>query len=157
MLYSTGYVEQQTLAAHVPISNIYSILFRHSVRLTDCAGGADKAAEMTTDTFLTDDTRFAVFSEGDSLVAAVLAGYITTAAADTFLAVNLRENHRLAVEVGWQDDVFQFFTNEFLQLRNTALLHIMLQAEFKVVNDAVTVLHDRRAHLYVAASELDEL
>lgn len=99
MLYSTGYVEQQTLAAHVPISNIYSILFRHSVRLTDCAGGADKAAEMTTDTFLTDDTRFAVFSEGDSLVAAVLAGYITTAAADTFLAVNLREDHRFAVEI----------------------------------------------------------
>ena len=54
---------------------------------------------MATYTFLTDDTRFTVFSKGDGLVSAVLAGDKATSTTDTFLAVNLREYHRLAVKV----------------------------------------------------------
>ena len=54
---------------------------------------------MATDAFLTDDTRFAVFAERDGLVSAVLTGDKATSATDTFLAVNLGEDHRLTVKV----------------------------------------------------------
>ena len=112
---------------------------------------------MATYAFWADDTRFAVLSERDSLVSAVLAGDKATSATDTFLAVNLGEDHRLAVEVVRKNNIRKLFAYEFLQFRYSAFRHIVLQAEDQVIDDAVTVLHDGGADLHIAATELDEL
>ena len=111
---------------------------------------------MASDTFLADDTRFAVSLEADGLVSTVLAGDITPSAADTFVTVNLGEDHGLAVEVGWHDDILELFADEFLEFDDAAFCHIVLQAEDEVVDDAVTVLHDSGADLNVTATELDK-
>ncbi len=123
----------------------------------DGAGGADEPAEMATNAFLTDDTGLAVVSERNRLVTTIHTGYIAASAADTLLTVDLGEDHRIAVEIRRQHDILQLFAHEFLELRNTPLGHIMLQAEAEVVDDAVAVLHDGGAYLDVTATELDEL
>ena len=66
---------------------------------------------MTAYAFGADDTWFAVFSEGDRLVTAVHAGDIATAAAYAFLVVNHGEYHRVAVKVGRQNKVLEFFAD----------------------------------------------
>ena len=79
---------------------------------------------MTTDTFLSYNARLALTAwlsvsvtdraKGDSLVTTIHTGDIAPPATDTFGAVNLREDHGVAVEVRRQDDVLQFFAYEFL-------------------------------------------
>jgi len=133
------------------------LFFRHPFSHSDGSGRAYKAAQMASDAFLSDDARFAVLVERDSLVSAVLAGDIAPSASDTFVSVNLGEDHRVAVQVTRQDDILQLLAHQFLQLHDAAFLHIVLQTEDEVINDAVTVLHHSGAYLYVTTAKLDEL
>ena len=112
---------------------------------------------MATDALGAEDLRFAVLVKSDRLVSSVGAGDIASSATDTLLAVDLREDHRLAVEVMGKNKVLQFLAHECLEFGNTSLLHVMLQTEDEVVDDAIAVLHDGGTDLHVAAAELDEL
>ena len=76
--------------------------------------GADESAEVAPHTFLPDDTRSAFLLvaivagltlEGDGLVSAVHARDIATTAPYTSLAVDLREDHGVAVEMRGENDV----------------------------------------------------
>ena len=66
---------------------------------------------MTTDAFGSDDTRLALVVKTDGLMSAVGAGYIASSAADTELAVNLRKDHGLAVEIGRHNEVLKLLTH----------------------------------------------
>ena len=107
--------------------------------------------------FGAEDLRFAVLVKSDRLVASVGAGDIASSATDTFLAVDLREDHRLAVEVMGKNKVLQFLADECLELGNTSLLHVVLQTEDEVVDDPIAILHHRRTDLHVAAAQLNKL
>lgn len=112
---------------------------------------------MATHAFLSEDAWFAFFAKLYRLVASVHAGDIASSATDTFITVNLREDHRLAVQVMRQNDVRQLLAHEFLQLRDTAGCHVVLQTPLQIIDNPVAVLHDRRADLHIAALELYEL
>ena len=144
-----------------------SLWFIHAFGGGDGTGGADEAAEVAAYAACADNLRLAqiirllrflrwrvIFlrDETDGLVTAVLARDIAPAATDTFLAVNLGEDHRLTVEVGGHGEVRQFLAHKVFHTTDTALSHIVLQACGEVIDDTVAVLHDGGAYLHIAAT-----
>ena len=124
----------------------------------DGSRGADQSAEVTADALSADDAGLTGFRvEGDSLMAAIHARNEAAATADALLAVYLREDDGFAVQMVGVQELRQLLAHQLLQMREAALGHVALEAEDEVVDDAVAVLHDGGAYLYVAAAQLDEL
>ena len=94
----------------------------------------------------------AVLAEGNGLVAAVPAGNVAAAAADAGVAVDDRVNDRRAVQVRGADKIRKLFTHQVLHVGNAAGSHVVLQSVDEIVDNAVTVLHHRCAHLHVLAA-----
>ena len=137
---------------------IYLLFLLDSLGNADGARGADQAAEVTADTLGDNDAGLTVGCvEDDGLMAAVHTRDVATSATDAPLAVNLRKDDGLAVEVGGGDEVRQLLADTGIERGQTPLREIVLQAEREVVDDAVAVLHDGGAHLHVATAQLDEL
>ena len=88
------------------------VFLRDALREADGSGGADEATEMATYALRAHDARLAGGGvEDDGLVAAVLTGGVAAAAADALVAVNLRIDDGLAVEVGGQIELRQTFAH----------------------------------------------
>ena len=87
----------------------------------------------------------------------VRTGDIASSATDTFIPVDLRIYHRLAIQIMRQDEILQLLAYQFLQFGYSPLLHIILQTENQIIDDPIAILHDRRTYLYIAAAELDKL
>lgn len=139
------------------LSSIFNFLF-DAPREANGAGGADEAAEVATDAARAHDARLARGGvDGDGLVAAVVAGGVAAAATDAHVAVNLRIDDGRAVEVGGQIELWQAFAHKVLHLCDASLGHVMLQSKNHVVDDAVAILHNGCAYLYVTAPQLNEL
>ena len=95
--------------------------------------------------------------EADGLVSAVVARNVASAATHAFLSVNLWQHHRLSVELRRLDKRRQLLAHKVLQMLDATLSHVCRHAHKQVVDDAVAILHDSRADLYVAAAYLDIL
>ena len=120
--------------------------------------GAYEATKMTANTFSSVDVRLAsVKVESDSLMTSVTTRKVAPAASDTFLTVNLREDHSLAVEVGGHDKRRQLLAYDVLKMLDATLLQVGLQTQNKVIDDAIAILHNGSAYLHIAASQLDKL
>ena len=112
---------------------------------------------MAADAFFAVEIWLAVGVESEGLMATVSARDITTAAADAFRAVELREYFGAAVEIERKHEVRQLFTYYLFYRVEAALGEVMCHAGDEVVDDSVAVLHHGGAHLHVAAAELQEL
>ena len=113
---------------------------------------------MTADALGADNLRLARFGvESNGLMAAILTRDITPTAADAAFMVYLREHFGVAVEVRRQYKVGQLLGHKIVQMADSPLFHVGLQAQYEVIDDAVAVLHDGGTHLNIAASQLDEL
>ena len=124
----------------------------------DGTGRTDKAAEVTADALGAYQTGAAgLMIEDDGLMTAVATRNLAAATADTQLLVELRVDDRIAIQMVGLQEFRQLLANKFLQLADTTLSHIALQAEDKVVDEAIAVLHDGGTHLHIAAAQLDEL
>ena len=88
---------------------------------------------------------------------AVLTRHEAAATADAPVAVYLRIDDGVAVEVGGGDNAGQCLADEGFHGCQAALGEIVLKADDKVVDDAVAILHDSSTNLHVAAAQLDEL
>ena len=95
--------------------------------------------------------------EADGLVSAVVARDVAAAAAHAFLSVNLWQHHRVSVELRGLDERRQLLADKVLKMLDATLSHVCRHAHKQVVDDAVAILHDSRADLYVAAAYLDIL
>ena len=84
--------------------------FRHTPCHADSTGGAYQTAQVTTDAFVTYDMRLTV-GERNSLMTAIHARHIAATTTYTFLAVNLREYHRVAIKIVRQNYVLQFLAH----------------------------------------------
>lgn len=124
----------------------------------DGSSGADLTAEVTAHTLLADDARLAGFAvEDDSLMTSVVARYLATSAAHAALAVDDGVDDGVAVEGTRMCEYGNALAYEVCEVVNAPLRHVAPESEYEVVDDAVAKLHDGRTHLYVAASQLDEL
>lgn len=112
---------------------------------------------MTAHTLVAHEMGLAVLAEGDGLMAAVHAGNVAPAAADALLSVEDREDDGVAVQVARLDEFGQLLAYKGREFGDATAGHIVLQSQGKVVDDTVAILHDRGAHLQVAAAQLDEL
>ena len=95
--------------------------------------------------------------EDDGLMTTIATRNLTAAATNTQLLVKLRIDNGIAIQVVGLQEVGQLFANEFTQLTDTTLGHIALQADDEVVVDAIAVLHDCRADLHIATTQLYKL
>ena len=98
----------------------------HALCRADGARGADETAEVATHALDTHNMGTAVGIEGDGLVSAIGARDETTPAADAARAVNLGEDHRLAVEVYGGYERGQFLADELLHAREPARGYIVV-------------------------------
>ena len=134
------------------------VLLLYSLRRTDSPSGTDETAEVAADALRADNSWLtAVSVERDGLVATILTRDVAAAAANTAVTVNLRINNCIAVQVGGGYEVWQFLADQSFNRSETTLGHIVLQAKYQVVDDAVAILHDGGTHLYITASHLDKL
>ena len=113
---------------------------------------------MAAHALLADDVRLPFCQvEADGLVSAVVARNVASAATHAFLSVNLWQHHRVSVELRGLDERRQLLAHKVLQMLDASLSHVCRHAHKQVVDDAVAILHDSRADLYVAAAYLDIL
>jgi hypothetical protein len=95
--------------------------------------------------------------EDDGLMTAVVARHLTAPAANTQLPVKLGIDDGAAVQTVRLLEFRNLFTHEVLQLADAALGHIALEAQYKVVDDAIAILHDGSTNLHIATTQLDKL
>lgn len=95
--------------------------------------------------------------EGDGLMTAILTRHIATSTAYTLVSINLGIDYRLTIELRWWHKVGKFFADDFFKMADTPLAEIMLKSQYEVVDDAVAILHNRRTHLHITATQLDEI
>ena len=93
-----------------------------------------------------------VVVEDDGLMTTVAARYFATSAADAQLLVELRVDNGVTIQMVRIQELRLQLTHQLLQVTDATLGHITLQAEDEVVDDAVAILHDGGAYLYVAAA-----
>ena len=130
----------------------------YTLGYTDCACGADQAAQMAAYTFGSYYLGLAgVGIKTDSLMTAVIAGYVAASAAYALFTVNLGIYQSVAVQAGGQDKCRQLLANQFIQTVYTAFCHVGLHTQNQVIDYAVAVLHHGSAYLNTAAAQLDEL
>ena len=90
------------IARKVYLLVLSGLLFVYPLGLSDGASRAYEATEMATDTFGAYGARLACLGiKCDGLMAAVQTRHIATPTSDALLAVYLRINDGVAVEVGW--------------------------------------------------------
>ena len=94
--------------------------------------------------------------EDDSLMATVVARYLTASATETKLFVELGIDDGGAVQIIRIEELRYFLAHQCLQVADTAFGHIALETENEVFDDAITILHDSGTNLYVAAAELNK-
>ena len=150
---------QVTRKEDVPILTHPLILFlRDTVGEADGTCGADNPAEVTAHALRPHDTWLARGGvEDNGLMAAVVAGHLATSAAHTLLAVNLRIDNGLTIQLGGLYKQRHRLAHKVCHVRHSTLGHIALQTQYQVVDDAVAVLHHGRTNLYVVTTQLDEL
>ena len=95
--------------------------------------------------------------EDDGLMSTVAARYLTASATYAQLLVELWIDDGVTIQMVGLQELRQLLAYEVLQLADTAFGHIALQTQDEVVDDAITILHCGRAHLYVVAAQLDKL
>lgn len=126
--------------------------------LPDGTSRAHETTQMASHAFVPVDTGAAGDDvEFNGLMAAIHARGVTTAAADAGVAVNHRIDHRLTVQLVGGHKVGQLLANKLVERGHPMRCHVVLHAQHQVVDDAIAILHDRCAHLYVAAAQHDEL
>ena len=113
---------------------------------------------MTADAFGTDKSGLArLLIKDNSLMTTVVARQLAASATHTQFLIELRIDDGITVQIVRFQELLQTLTYEVVELGDAALRHIASQAEYEVVDDAVSVLHHSGTHLYVVAPQLDEL
>ncbi len=96
---------------------------------------------MTAYALCADDTGLACLGvEGDGLMTAILTGDITASAADAALAVDLRIDDGIPVEVMRHHDMWQLFSHDILEVCDVTRCQVCLQSRHEIVDDAIAVL-----------------
>ena len=93
----------------------------------------------------------------DGLMTTVVARHLTAPATDTQFFVKLGIDDGVAIQMVRFLEFRHLFTHEVLQFADTALGHIALKAQDKVIDDAIAILHDGSTYLHVATAQLDKL
>ncbi len=120
------------------------------------SGRTDKAAQVAAYALCANDIRLARFViKTDSLMSAIPTRRVAPAAAYALRAVNLWQNNGLAVQFVRRYEPAEFLAHYCVKTAYSAHTHVMLQARYQVVDDAVAVLHYGRANLHVTAAQLN--
>ena len=128
-----------------------------SLGSTDGTRRTDKATEVTAYTLGAYQPRTArIMIEDDSLMAPVVTRHFTATTTDTQFRVELRINDRVAVQMVGLQELRQLLSHQCSQFVDASLGHIALQAQDKVVDDAIAVLHHRCTDLHVATAYLNK-
>ena len=128
-----------------------SSFLNNSFRHADGPCRTNKPAEVTAYALRAYQPGTACLSVEDyGLVSAVTTRQLTTSATYTHFLVELRIDDGRTVQVVRIQELRQLLAYQLLQVLNTTLLHVALQSEYKVVNDAIAILHDGGTHLHVA-------
>ena len=113
---------------------------------------------MTADALSADDTRLAgVTVEDNGLMSTIATRHLAASATDAALAIYLGVDDGIAIELAGLCEHGNPLADEVNKVVNAPFRHVAAKAENEVIDDAVAVLHDGGTHLYVTASELDEL
>lgn len=124
----------------------------------DGSRGADQSAEMATYALGADNAGLSCLAvEGNGLMAAVHTRHVATSTADTLVAVYLRIDNRVAIQVVGIRKRWQRLTYKLTEFADATLSHITLKTEHQVVDDVVAILHHCGTYLYIATAQLDKL
>ena len=100
----------------------------------------------------------AVVRQPDRLVSAVGAGDLTAPAADAFFPVELWKNDGIALQnISRLADGGQSKPDGLIDVGKAFFGQVIVQPLLQIVDNAVSVLHDRRSDLYASCTEQNKL